>query len=423
MHGDPLTTSANLSLFRLGSWLLSDAFRKLAFTLLIIFLPLSKAVAEGSIIAALLSWTFSGHIRKVFQRPLHLTPLLLFAVLLSLMAVPQEYLLIAGKGVWKWLRILAVFWIFYSLCIQSAHRLPRFFLILFLGSMTVVVLDGFFQFVFGADFLRQMPTDPGRLPRMKACLSAPTQLAFFISLALPLLAYLIYHADEAKKHFSKYFYVTVWLFFFLAFILTFSRGAMMAAIFSFLFLALRIRINPLSILFFIAGGLLLLNIPQIRFNFVETLSLQDLSLRLRLEAWQTAGRMIQDNPFFGVGSNLYHTLIPRYAAADNPYLGYAHNSYLQLGSELGIFGLAVVLVLLAGTVRREFSVRSFWIAKPDFYDFLFTGLLSLWMQSFLDNHFFSIQSSMLIALTWAALWANRAQRGPQTFHEGLELVS
>ncbi len=394
----------------LGAWLLSDSLRTLAAIILIVFLPMSKATAETCIIVALLSWTFSGQIREVFKKPLFLTLLILAAILLSWINVPREHFFISIRGLWKWLRVLSVFWIFYTLILHGKEKTQNKLALIFLVTMAFISLDGFFQFISGTDLLRHMTTDPGRLPRMKASFSAPTHLAFFLSLTLPLIASWIYQADEAKKRALKYFYLGAGTFFLIAFILTFSRGAMMATVLSFLFMALRLKIKPSFLGIFILGTSLLLVVPAIRYNFVETLTLQDISLTSRLGAWKTAWHMIQHKPFFGVGCNLYHTLIPQYASPGDFYLGYAHNSYLQLGSELGLFGLISFLILMAGTLKMEFLQRSFWISKPNFYDFLFTGLLSLWMQSFFDNHFFAIQPSVLLAMTWAFLIAGRTTR-------------
>jgi len=74
----------------------------------------------------------------------------------------------------------------------------------------------------------------------------------------------------------------------------------------------------------------------------------------RLIYWRDALKIIRDHPWTGTGLNTYAKTIKTY----NVYRAlYAHNSYLQLTAELGLFGLLVFLWLI---VAHLFSgVRAF----------------------------------------------------------------
>jgi probable O-glycosylation ligase (exosortase A-associated) len=73
------------------------------------------------------------------------------------------------------------------------------------------------------------------------------------------------------------------------------------------------------------------------------------SANARLIAWATAGRMIQDNPIWGVGMRnfqprfLEYSVLPP-AAGQTTYV--AHNSYLQIWAESGTPAFAVYMALL-----------------------------------------------------------------------------
>ena len=78
---------------------------------------------------------------------------------------------------------------------------------------------------------------------------------------------------------------------------------------------------------------------------------QDPSINTRLLIWRTTWNMIKNNPLFGLGVGNFKLQYLYYQAdilIDNPNLlkyngtaGEAHNEYLQIGAEMGLFGLGV----------------------------------------------------------------------------------
>lgn len=69
----------------------------------------------------------------------------------------------------------------------------------------------------------------------------------------------------------------------------------------------------------------------------------------RLQMWKSTARMVQDNPWFGVGAGAWEVEIPRYQPEETmlemDY--YTHNEALQILSEYGILGGLILAVLLA----------------------------------------------------------------------------
>jgi O-antigen ligase len=115
----------------------------------------------------------------------------------------------------------------------------------------------------------------------------------------------------------------------------------------------------------------------------------------RYAMWKAAFQMIRESPFLGHGLGTYLKHLPSYA----PQLGtmYAHNSYLQLWAEAGIFSLLGFLgfcaVLLFGSIRLFFK-RAANVCLLGFLCAFFTFLT----HAFLDNHLFSLQLSALFWL-------------------------
>ncbi|HZO73787.1 MAG TPA: O-antigen ligase family protein [Ktedonobacteraceae bacterium] len=76
-------------------------------------------------------------------------------------------------------------------------------------------------------------------------------------------------------------------------------------------------------------------------------SKQDFSTAERLAHWIAGIRMFQDHPFTGVGIGNYADAYPHYFITIfvNP-LGHAHNYYINIAAEAGIFGLVTFLLFL-----------------------------------------------------------------------------
>jgi O-antigen ligase len=76
-------------------------------------------------------------------------------------------------------------------------------------------------------------------------------------------------------------------------------------------------------------------------------SAQDFSVAERLAHWYAGIHMFQDHPFTGVGIGNYPEAYPNYYITifTNP-LGHAHNFYINMAAETGIFGLIAFLLFL-----------------------------------------------------------------------------
>lgn len=92
----------------------------------------------------------------------------------------------------------------------------------------------------------------------------------------------------------------------------------------------------------------------------------------RLGWWTAAVKMVLQNPFTGVGLDNFARYFPQYKVAGLNSL-YAHNHYLQLAAELGVFGLVGFLWLIYVFVKQ---------GKKDLVISL--GLFAVLIQNFVD---------------------------------------
>ncbi|MGE3175631.1 MAG: putative O-glycosylation ligase, exosortase A system-associated [Planctomycetota bacterium] len=147
-------------------------------------------------------------------------------------------------------------------------------------------------------------------------------------------------------------------------LLTHSRGAFLALTATALWIAWRSRkLFRAGIALGLCGVAFLLFAPQSVLDRLSTISdTKESSANARLTAWRIAFRMIEDNPFFGVGLRNFQ---PRYrdyaevARIDVHKTYVAHNSYLQIWAESGSLAFLVYMLLLGSvfwTCRRVYRM-------------------------------------------------------------------
>jgi O-antigen ligase len=79
----------------------------------------------------------------------------------------------------------------------------------------------------------------------------------------------------------------------------------------------------------------------------------------RLAIWKTAFKIIQSNPFTGVGVNCFPRAFAQTRGSEGgiPEWKTAHNSFILLCAEIGVPGFLVFVVLIAGCLKILFLVR------------------------------------------------------------------
>ncbi|GHO65749.1 O-antigen polymerase [Ktedonobacter sp. SOSP1-52] len=153
----------------------------------------------------------------------------------------------------------------------------------------------------------------------------------------------------------------------IAFALAQSRGGQIALVLALLFVFiagfprfnLLVRIGVIALLLGIAGycsGIIpehyvnpILNKLGLTGISFASPSNDDFSTAERLAHWIAGLNMFLDHPFFGVGIGNYPVAYPKYfITIFNNSLGHAHNYYINIAAEAGIFGLIGLLTFLSG---------------------------------------------------------------------------
>ena len=353
----------------------------------LVFLPFSKSLAEIFCSIALVAWI----LRKfLFGEPLpRLRPVdaaytvLAIAILASLRQAGPDLLETAARGAFKWAKYLGLFWM--SVELGRRPGALRRLSLAFLVSAALAALNGYYQMIAGTDLVKGYSIHiPGRFTRMKSSFGSPNGLAAFLGFALPLY---FERARAARGAAARWAWAAAGAIVFGAFIWTLSRAAVFALGAAALIHLARNRRWRAAAALALSPALFLLA-PTLRENFLTSLTLSDITIGERLRYWDTTWRMISAHPFLGNGVNLYFTKFTTFAPAAETYHGYAHNCYLQIWAEIGIFGLIAFLLPIALFAGRAWTgARGAFDARAA----LAIAFAAFLIHASFDNHFFSLQ--------------------------------
>ena len=116
------------------------------------------------------------------------------------------------------------------------------------------------------------------------------------------------------------------------------------------------------VLVVIAGFVFLPTDPLIA-RFSDLANTDQISADTRAQVWRDTENLVKAYPLFGCGMGAYESCFLRYkTVAPMNTVDYAHNDYLQVLAELGVFGFAAGLIfvgrLVQRTARGTFYARS-----------------------------------------------------------------
>ena len=194
-------------------------------------------------------------------------------------------------------------------------------------------------------------------------------------------------------------------------VLTWTRGAWLGALAATAFFLLfrssaslaALLVSPLSVF-----GIYPFLPEGIRARFGSIGNLAETSSHYRIETWKSVLRLIRAHPFgIGSGEATFHLIYPVYAVSGTESVMHAHNVYLQIAVEHGLFGLLLFLLLLTLLFRGFFSCWRQGIRLGDRSLFLgiaaaLTGLLTM---GFFDHLWYQPSLFFLFAALAAGLSA------------------
>ncbi len=320
-------------------------------------LVFSSALVEIFFVISCILWLISKFrepsLRLLKDRSLML-PLFLFLAFSMLSILWSEYPDRSFRGIFKVLQQVVIFIMVADLFSEPKERLhfERFFLIFFV----LLVVDGFFQYTFGKDFIRGFVAQgsmAGR--RVSACFKTYTLFGNHLVCVLPFLLALGLRWRNIDRKWNDWYVAlpavvagVVLLF------LTRSRGAILALILGLAaYLIYKKRFAILGFLFVSLVGLIVI-LPSSMVVHLDGWN-KEQSIVERYYLWDRALQVIKAKPLGGTGINTYASAHAHYDQRHNWRVQnyYAHNGYLQMAAEVGLPTLLFFLWFLFNYFRRS----------------------------------------------------------------------
>ena len=323
-------------------------------------IPISIAMTNIGIVLAIILWL----IKKIIDRdgrflstPINI--LLFLLVLFSLFSMVNSAKISSSLGgIQKLLKGILLFFIVVE-TVNDRSRLRRIIWAALLG-LTLVSVDGVFQYLTGRDFIRGYVIGVGfRYPgeadllRVNASMHNPNDLSSYLTTVIPLVVSLALYYFKGKM---RLLLGLVWLIAFFCMFQTYARGAILAFTIVMVLFSIIKKDKRLAVVLFTMFLILPFLLPRSVMKWSVThLNPYEFFVEEggRRWHWQAAINMIKTHPFLGIGTNTFSINYERYKIAADPMTGwYAHNAYLHVAAEIGIIGLIIFIAMIIAAIRN-----------------------------------------------------------------------
>ena len=355
--------------FKKWSWqfVLAEAF------LLPLFPPAATAALLIAVVLTVLRFRTDAEF-KFRQLPFDV-PVALFILLsaLSIMVSPDK-----GFSFYNWYNLVGVYVLTYFVAGQNLRSVQQVKELLIVTAMAavIVVLYGFYQFIFGIDISAMKWVDGDAFPELRKRVFStwenPNILAGYLDIIICLVFGLFVKADSQKKKSVLGVMLAAGA---ACLAMTYARGAclVIAVIFAVygMFKDWRVLLACMAV----AVGLLVVD-PVLYERLSSVFTKVDTSSEMRLAFWESTIAMIQDHPFLGIGWGAYWMVYPEYdfylQGADIRIV-HAHNWYLNYAAEIGIPGMLSFVWLFFGslflTLQQKFLPPKLLTPAPTPFDY------------------------------------------------------
>ena len=332
--------------FKKWSWqfLLAEAF------LLPLFPP--AATAALLIAAVLTVLRFRTDDEFTFRNLPFDVPVGLFVLLsgLSILASPDK-----GFSFYNWYNLVGVYVLNYFVVGQNLRDMRQLKEILLVSALSavLVLLYGFYQYLFGIDISAMKWVDGEAFPELRKRVFStwenPNILAGYLDAIICLGLGLFVKCGSRQKRIILGVFMAAAA---ACLAMTYARGAclVIAVIFAVYGMLKDWRILLVCVA---AGALLLLADSVLYERLASVFTKVDTSSEMRLAFWESTVAMIQDHPFLGIGWGAYWMVYPEYdfylQGADIRIV-HAHNLYLNYMAEIGVPGAIAFFWLFFGSM-------------------------------------------------------------------------
>jgi O-antigen ligase len=223
-----------------------------------------------------------------------------------------------------------------------------------LFSSVIPLVVGFLQIFTHRGYLEVSNFITGStLSRIYSTFTHPNMYAFYIIFLLPMCILFFLELKDMRKKIIIAFFIAALC---ISLLFTFTRGAWIG----FLIALLVIGIMKYKKIFFVTiviVALLIICVPMVSYRFADIFLPANTaagidSFHWRINLWKNAFPYFLQKPLFGNGLGNFYEI----AATTEGSLTAAHNDYLRILVDTGIFGLGIYLMLLIALARQSWRI-------------------------------------------------------------------
>lgn len=337
-------------------------------------------------------------LRKRYSMPISPINLMLYMLcgIVFITFLRSAYFSESIRGFVRIVKFALLYFALIDLFRSDAKRLKRTFWALMIVACFTFI-NGIFQSIYGFDLLRHRGIiKEDYLRRIMASFVHPNDFGAYIIFILPLT--FCFFSSYLKKN-QRTFLMINCILGCLCLLKTSSRAAWIGILIGILVYFFFYK-KKISIIVPLAVVVLIILSPNGFDRLKGLFTLERNTVWERVQLWKGTWNMVKVHPFFGFGVNTFSRYFLEYKPAAYPDIRYTHNSYLQMWSEIGIFGLlafvSIIFTVLKMTLHNikkkiQNGLEGFILLG------LATGYIAFLIQSGLDTNLFSL---VLTTLFW-----------------------
>ena len=364
---------------------------KWCFYALIVVVTFSISLVEIASTLMLAAWLVRVLASRDFKslNTLPIKLLFLYFLWTILSCVNSDYAKESFRGIFKVAEYSLIF-VAMATTVWKKSDIKRF--ISFLAAGTIMVCtNGFIQRITGVGIIRHRTlTHMDHLRRISSSFVHPNDFGGYLATISIIFIALVLVSNIRLR--SRIGAAALGILSLSSLFFTRSRAAWLSFAAAFLVLG-ALRTKKMVAIFLVLLLLVFIMLPYtVQKEVVALADFKSGTTWERVMLWKGTINMIEVHPLLGFGINTYSRNFPKYKPPEYPDVRYAHNSYLQMASEIGIVGALlfigfIITVLICSF--KEISEMNVGLRKG-FATGLFAGLVGFSMNCIVDTHLYSV---------------------------------
>ena len=282
-------------------------------------------------------------------------PALLFVVigLLSVAAAPDKSF--SFYNFYHLVPIYALTYLLVGQTLRTARELQRIVLAM-AASAVIVILYGFYQFIFGIDISAMKWVDGEAFPELSKRVFSTWENPNILAGYLDIVACLAVGLMAALPRGWRILAILILVGALACLGMTYARGACLVIAVVLAGYGVLRDWRVLAGIVVIGAGALLFD-PVLADRLLSVFTRVDTSSEMRLAFWESTIAMILDHPFLGIGWGVYFMVYPEYdfyLQGAPVQIVHAHNMYLNYAAEIGVPGALSFLWFFFGSLTLAF---------------------------------------------------------------------